>query len=382
MRDQYLLEDDVVFLNHGSYGACPRPVFESYQYWQLETERQPVTFFGRRRHDLLENVRNELGGFLKTSGDNLLLVTNATSGVNTVARCLELQPGDEILMTDHEYGAICMTWQYYADKLEAVVVEQPITVPLTTPEEFIESFWQGVTDRTRVIAISHITSPTALILPIEAICKRAREADILTVIDGAHAPGQIDVDLHTIDPDFYSGNCHKWLSTPKGAAFVYVRPELQVQIDPLVISWGSGKENAFVDRHEWQGTRDLAAFLSIPAAIKFQSDHNWPSVRARCHDLLCKTRKRIELLGDMAQVAPAGRVWNSQMGSISLPMIEYDAYKRLFPDFNIEVPIFPWKDHILMRLSVQAYNSQSDMDKLVDALTQVIAETTEADERL
>ena len=218
---------------------------------------------------------------------------NATSGVNVAVRSLDLQPGDEILTTQHEYGACTYTWQHACARSGARLVEQAIPLPYTTPEAFVEAFWQGVTPRTRVIYLSHITSPTALIFPVAEICARARAAGIITVIDGAHAPGQIPLDLPKIGADFYTGNCHKWMCTPKGSAFLYVRPERQAQTESVIVSWGWGDDATFISRNQRQGTRDPAAYLSVPAGIDFLAAHDWDSVRARCHDLGVELREQI-----------------------------------------------------------------------------------------
>ncbi len=375
LRDQFLLDPDIAFLNHGSYGACPRPVFEAYQRWQLELEHQPVAFFRDRRRTLLAETRVALGAYLNAPADDLALVTNATVGVNTVAHSLDLQPGDEILLNDQEYGAIRMTWEYYAAKTGAVVVEQPIPLPVTTPEAIVETLWQAVTPRTKVISLSHITSPSSIILPVEQVCARAREAGILTMVDGAHALGQIDVDLQAIGADFYTGNCHKWMCTPKGSGILYVRPELQALIDPLVISWDSERENPFQLRHEWSGTRDLAAFLAIPAAIQFMAEHDWPAQREHCHALLRQTRQRIQTLTGLEQIVPDSPQWYSQMASLPLPPLDLAIYGRLFPDYGVEVPVLELSGRTLIRVSIQVYNNEADTDRLLDALRTIIERT-------
>src|SRR4051794_40082930 len=255
-----MIDPDVVFLNHGSYGACPRVVFEEYQRWQIELERQPVEFLGRRAEELLGNARAKLGAYLNAQPSDITFVMNVTSGLNVIARSLPLERGDEILTTDHEYGALDMTWDWMCGKVGAQYIHHHVPLPVTTHADFVESFWSSVTPRTKVIFLSHITSPTALIFPVKEICARAREAGILTVIDGAHVPGHLPLDLTDIGADIYSGNCHKWLCAPKGSAFLHVRPEHQEWIESLTISWGWKGESTFVSRNQWQGTRDIAPF--------------------------------------------------------------------------------------------------------------------------
>jgi isopenicillin-N epimerase len=377
LKELFLLRPDIVFLNHGSYGACPRPVFELYQQRQRELESQPVQFIGYVLPDLLQEARARLAGFLHTEANNIAFVSNATYGINIVARALKLQPGDEILGTDHEYGAIDRTWRFLTGKNGATYVNYPMPLPFTTPEEFIERFWQAVTPRTRVISISHITSPTALTFPVKEICRRAREAGILTVIDGAHAPGQIRLDLDDIGADFYSGNCHKWLSAPKGAGFLFARPEAQALIEPLVVSWGyesvTPGPSRYIDWIEWQGTRDPAAWLAVPAAIEFQEKYNWDKVRQDCHVLLVETRQRVDELTGLQPICPNDTGWYHQMATIRLPECDLEALKKtLWEDYQIEVPLMNWKNNYMFRVSIQGYNTPADIDHLLFALKQTL----------
>ncbi|MDB5536508.1 MAG: aminotransferase class V-fold PLP-dependent enzyme, partial [Devosia sp.] len=272
---QFLIREDVVFLNHGSFGACPRPVFAAYQNWQLELESQPVEFLGRKLTENMRGPRVALAAELGTSSDNIVGLTNATLGLNIVAQSLDLKPGDQILTTDHEYSALEKTWAYVCRKTGAEVVIVSIPLPLTTAEQFTDTLIAGMTERTKVLFLSHITSPTALLFPIEPAIAEARRRGIWSVIDGAHTPGHIRLDLDSIGADFYAGNCHKWMMAPKGSAFLYARPELQGLLNPLVISHGwtaeskqPGAQGAFgnspfIDEIEMQGTRDPAAWLAV-----------------------------------------------------------------------------------------------------------------------
>ncbi len=369
LRDFFLLDPNVVFLNHGSFGACPIPVFETYQNWQRELERQPVEFLGRRNDQLLDAARMALAAYLNANVDNLIFVPNATIGINTVARSLSLQPGDEILATDHEYGALDYTWNFVCGKTGAKYIRHPVPLPVTGHADFVESFWSAVTPHTKVIFISHITSPTGLIFPVEKICRRAREAGILTVVDGAHVPGHIALDLKALDPDFYSGNCHKWLCAPKGAAFLYARHDHHPIIDPLVISWGYVENASFVQRNQWQGTRDIAAFLSVPAAIEFQESHNWDVIRANCHALISEARTRVAELFDLPPISPNSTDWLGQMLTFPLPPCDALAVKtRLYDEFCIELPQVVWSDCPHLRVSFQGYNTSEDLNRLIDAL--------------
>jgi isopenicillin-N epimerase len=236
LQDLFLLDSTVHFLNHGSFGACPRVVFDEYQRWQREVERQPVEFLGRRWPGLMAEARLALADYVGAAPDEVVYFPNPTTAVNMVARSLALGPGDEVLASDHEYGACDRTWRFLAQKHGFTYARQAIPLPVTTAADVVERFWAGVTGRTRVIFISHITSPTALTFPVEEICRRARAAGLLTLIDGAHAPGQLPLDLHALGADFYTGACHKWLCAPRGSAFLYARHEVQPLLEPLVVS--------------------------------------------------------------------------------------------------------------------------------------------------
>ena len=304
-----------------------------YQEWQRRLERQPVQFLGTEFPEHMRAARSALGEYLGAEADDLVFVPNATFGVNVIARSLELQAGDEILSSDHEYGACDRTWRFVCQKTGAIYKQQPVRFPAGTEDEILEQLWQGVTGRTRLIFLSHITSPTALTLPVEKICARARQAGILTLIDGAHAPGQIPLDLRSIGADFYTGNCHKWMLAPKGAAFLYARREVQEMVEPLVVSWGWNCSNKlpeslklsgslasarFVEEQEWRGTDDPSACLAVPAAIDFMRQHDWESVRRDCHTLLKQAITRIQELTGLPCAYPNERAYR-QMAVAELP---------------------------------------------------------------
>ncbi len=377
LRAQFLLRSDIIFLNHGSFGACPRPVFEEYQRWQRELEMQPVEFLGRRFDDLMYAARQPLAQYVHCDVDDLVYVPNATTGLNIVARSLKLEAGEEILSTDHEYGALDRTWTFLTEKSGAIFKRQPIPVPLSTKDKFVETFWSGVTPRTRVIFLSHITSPTALIFPVQEICRRAREAGITTIIDGAHAVGQIPLDLTTLDADFYSSNGHKWMMSAKGSAFLYARRGMQFAVEPLVVSWGwrpkKPGHSKFVQEQEWQGTRDIAAFLSVPVAIQFMRENNWEQVRVQCHELARYGRTAISELTGFEPPSPDSPEWYSQMVSLPLPECNPELLKqRLYDEYKIEVPILTWNNRHLIRVSIQGYNTREDVDALIVALKELL----------
>jgi isopenicillin-N epimerase len=373
LKDLFLLDHNVIFLNHGSFGATPKPVFDVFQAWQRELERQPVEFLGRRATDLMAGSRAALAEYLGTQRDHLVYVTNATVGVNLVARSLHLGPGDEVLSTDHEYGACDRTWRFLAQKCGFTYINQPVPAPVAGRQEFVDQLWQGVTARTKVIFLSHITSPTAMIFPVAEVCRRARAQGILTLVDGAHTPGHISLNLEEIGADFYTGNLHKWLCAPKGTGFLYARPEVKDLLEPLVVSWGwqsdSPGPSRFVDHHEWQGTRDLSAFLSVSAAIKFQREHDWARTQNDCHILAVDVETRIRTLTGLPSLYP-GDGWFAQMVAARLPDgTDSVALKELlYSNDRIEVPLIEWNGRILIRVSVQGYNTKEDIDALVTAL--------------
>ncbi len=380
LKDSFLLDPQVVFLNHGSFGACPQPVFEVYQDWQKRLEREPVQFLGVELDELLLNSRHVLGEYIHAPESDIVYIANATYGINIIAHSLKLSPGDEVVTTNHEYGACNFAWEYACEKSGAGYKYQAISLPVRSEDEMVEEFWQAVSARTKVIYISHITSPTSLTLPVQKICEKARSAGIITVIDGAHAPGQAPVDLASLHADFYVGNCHKWMLSPKGAGFLYARPEVQHLVEPLIVSWGyqskktAPRESAYVDLLQWTGTKDPAAALSVPAAIEFMRANHWESVQATCHDLLRSAMEQICMLTGLAPLYPYESKFYYQMGTVPIPIIgDLNEFKnRLFADYRIEIPCIEWEGRHFIRISVQGYNSPDDIEQLITALTKLL----------
>jgi isopenicillin-N epimerase len=368
VRELFLLDPDVVFLNHGSFGACPRPVFEEYQRLQRELEREPVEFLSLKRRfpGLIAAALERLADYIGASASNLILVPNATAAVNVVARSLDLQPGDEIVSTTHEYGGNDLLWRYVCERRGARYLEID-----TTPAGAVDELLGAFTPRTRALFVSHISSPTALRFPVEELCVRARDAGVLTIVDGAHAPGQIPLDLETLGADFYAGNCHKWLCAPKGAGFLRVRPEAQPLLEPLAVSW-DWPADEWAERHRWTGTHDPSPHLAVPAAIEFQADHGWDAVRSRCHDLAARA---VRELSDLLGAEPRG-VNDSefvQMAAVRLPQCDAEELcLRLYREHRIEVLAQSWRGRPILRVSFQGYNDENDLDALLTALPELL----------
>jgi isopenicillin-N epimerase len=405
MREHFLLDPDITFLNHGSFGATPRVVLEAQQRLQRQFERNPVAMLGRASAGLLSAARGRLAATIGARGEDLVFVPNATTGVNIAARSLALGPGDEVLTTDHEYGACLATWKRRCAATGAVLRVVPVPLPFE-PAAFAARLLDEAGPRTRVLFVSHITSTTALVLPLLELVAAARRRGIVTVIDGAHAPGQIELELdaaHATDAigaDFYTGNCHKWLCAPKGSAFVHVRPEHQRALEAPVVSWGYVTEEAEASsgelgelaeldaatsghagldaytgrtalerRLQWQGTRDLSAFLAVPAAIDFQAAHDWPRRRARCHALALELQREVLARNGLQPIAPDDAL--AQMVPIPVRTHDAEALRRwLFDERRIEVPVTQHAGRVFVRVSVQAYNTRADLERLRDALAE------------
>jgi isopenicillin-N epimerase len=357
VRDLFLLDPDVVYLNHGSYGACPRPVFERYQAWQSELEREPVDLLSRRLPELLAEARAALGAFVGAPADDLTFVPNATTGVNMAARALDLRAGDEVLATDLEYGACDQTWAHICERAGARYVRAPV-------DELLDHR----TERTRAVFLSHITSETALLLPAERLVQEARAAGLTTIVDGAHAVAQVDLDLASLGADFYSGNCHKWLCAPKGAGFLYVAPEWQERVDGTIFSWGYFEPATFVTRTEKQGTRDSAAYLAVPDAIAFVREHD---LRERCVELARTARRELHALLGTEPIATEEQIL--QMASVQLPHADETLSRRLFEDYRIEIPTMGPRREDLLRISIALYTTEEDVERLLDALPRALA---------
>lgn len=377
LKDEFLLRKDITFLNFGSFGACARPIFERYQQYQLELEEEPVHFMMDKAPGYLKQAREALAAFIHCHADDVVYVTNPSYGVNIVAKSFPLKPGDEVLSTNLEYGACDRAWKYYCKQKGATYNQLPIRLPLQSKEDFVEQFEKGINPKTKLIFLSHITSATALKFPVEEICVLAKQKGIPVFIDGAHGPGQADIDITALGVDMYTGACHKWMMTPKGSSFLYVRKEMQDLFDPLLVSWGYDamvpSHSRFLDYHEMQGTRDLSAFLAVPEAINFMQKHNWTQVRQDCRKLLKKNSGRFCDLLQTKPLAPLNDDFIAQMLSLEIKTENAQAlHDILFQQYKIQVPIMQLENKKFLRYSIQVFNTQQDLDRLYEALKELI----------
>ncbi|MBL7766134.1 MAG: aminotransferase class V-fold PLP-dependent enzyme [Chitinophagaceae bacterium] len=379
LKDLFLLDPSITFLNFGSFGACPKPVFEDYQRWQLELEREPVQFITKTGYRYLQESREALGAYIGCKADDVVFVMNPSYAVNIIAKSLDLKPGDEVLTTNIEYGACDKTWNYYCEKKGARYIRQNISLPLTTEQQFVDDFFKGCTPRTKLIFISHITSATALRLPVDAICAEARKRGIMTFVDGAHAPGQVPLNMTALDADIYTGACHKWMMAPKGCSFLYVKGEHQHLFDPLIISWGfqspMPSHSLFLDYHQLQGTRDFSAFLTIPKAIEFMQQHQWESVAADCRQLVQTYAPRFCALMNTQALCPIDDQFLVQLFSIPINTTKPEALQQhLFDHYRIEIPVTRQDDRTFIRYSINGFNTAEDLEKLYVAMEEMKGE--------
>ena len=371
MKDLFLLDHNITYLNHGSYGACPAVVFENYQSWQRKLEEGPVQFMKKTLWENLKISRDVLGEFIGCDGGDLLLFPNPTTAVNNIIENLNLSEGDELLMTQHEYGALVRAWSRSSMKNKFSVVQQHIDLPFNSKNDFIDQFLAGITKNTKVIFISQITSQTGLIFPVKKICDYAHQKGIITIVDGAHVPGHIDLDLVELGCDYYTGACHKWMCSPKGVAFLYVKEEFQQMMEPLVVSWGYEAENPshsqFLDYMQWQGTNDISAYLTVPDTIQFLENHNWKEKAAKCKELNLWAKNEISSQLNIKELGSDNFL--GQMTTFSFPLDDtIEQQKKFYNKYKIQVPFIKWNEQTFFRISSQVYNSKEDFIYLIDSL--------------
>lgn len=374
LNSHFLLDPSIAFLNFGSFGACPAPVLARYQELQRIAEKDPVNFFFRLGPQLLNESREGLERYLHCPALDLVYVPSPTFAVNLVAMNLELAPGDEILATDIEYGACDRAWAWHCRKKGAKYIRQKIHFPVSDPDEIVVQLFAGVTAKTKMIFVSHITSSTALILPVEKIIAAAKEKGLQTFIDGAHVSGHIPLDLSTLDCDYYTGACHKWMMTPRGTSFLYARRSLQGGLDPLVVSWGYEavypSESQFQDYHLINGTRDYTPYMTVPASIQFMEEQDWVSVASACRKMVMENATRLlDLLGTKP-LTPIDERFVGQMFSAPIRTDNpEELHDILYDDYQVQIPVMRQGDDVYLRYSINGFNEQRDLDRLFEALT-------------
>ena len=370
-KSLFSLDPEVTYLNHGSFGACPKVIIDTLVSFQKKLEFEPVNFLDNHLYEYLKESRSALSNYINCDRDDIAFFPNPSTALNTLIRSLDLDKGDQILTTNHEYGALDRTWNFISKKRGCEYVKLDIEIPFTDKQKFIDSFKNAINSKTKVIFLSHITSATALIFPVKEIIDLAKQKNILIIIDGAHVPAHIDLDIKKLDPDFYCGACHKWMCSPKGVAFLYVKKEHQNMIEPLVVSWGYEAENPsesqFLDYMQWQGTNDVSAYLTIPETIKFLNENDWKERAKDCRDLNLWAKNEIcEKLNSY----PTGKdEFLGQMTTIAFDFEDTIGDKKEFYNkYKIQVPFIKWNNKTFFRISSQVYNSKDDFEYLIKSL--------------
>lgn len=387
------LDPAVTFLNHGSFGACPKAVLEAQQRLRSRLEQEPVHFFVREWEGLLNHARSKLAAFVGADAQELVFVPNATTGVNSVLRSLTFKPGDELLVTNHEYNACRNALDFVASRAGAKVVVAKIPFPIESPQQVVEAVIKQVSPKTKLALLDHVTSQTGLIFPIKQLVQELQLQGIDTLVDGAHAPGMIPLNVSEINAAYYTGNCHKWLCAPKGAAFLYVRQDKQPEIRPLTISHGANSprtdKSRFHLEFDWMGSDDPTAYLCIPEAIEFMGsllDGGWTELMQRNHQLALNARALLsealcvplpcpdEMIGSMAVVTLPEALKNRNSWSVHNKVFDWSLHNELFDKFGIEVPIIPCpeKSDLLVRISAQIYNTIEHYEYLAKALNELM----------
>jgi isopenicillin-N epimerase len=376
LRSHFLLERDIVFLNHGSFGATPRAVMAAQRRWQRRMEAEPVRFMTRELGHALPEAGAALARFLGAAPGDLVFVENATAGVNAVLRSFPLGPGDEVLITGEVYPAVLKTLRHIAERGGARIVEAPLDLPFTDEAAILSDVAARLSPRTRLLVLDLITSRSAAILPVAALARLARDAGARVLIDAAHGPGQIDLDLPGLGADWVAGNVHKWLFAPKGTGFLWAAPGAQAGLHPTVISHGYGE--GFQAEFGWTGTRDPSAWLSVPAAIDFYRRHGDGALRVRNRDLAAEAAALLAAALDAEVSAPAAM--RAAMAALALPArlggepaVAASLHDRLLDRHRIEVPVFAHAGRLWLRVSAQIYNERADYERLAEAAAREMA---------
>lgn len=377
LRSEWLLEPKVAFLNHGSYGAVPRCVFVEQTRWRLRIEAEPVELLGRRSAALLAEARKPIGDWLGMNADDFGFVTNATEGVNAVLQSIPLRAEDELLTTSHVYHAVRQAMKHAARRAGAGYREIEIPLPVHSPKQIADLVLSGITPSTRLLVVDHITSPTALLFPIETITAECARRGVEVLIDGAHAPGTVPLNVPATGATYYAGNLHKWACAPKGSGFLWVRRDRQSIVHPLVVSHFLGE--GFAREFGWQGTRDMSGWLSVPRAIQFMSDIGWEKIRTHNHAIAAWVQQLLCEMWDVAPLSPPDGSMLGSMVTMALPkplsdLTETDAaviQRRLYDDYRIEAPLMRWGGRTYVRPCCQIYNTAEEYERLGNAVREL-----------
>lgn len=375
MKHLFQLDPEIHYLNHGAFGACPKEVMDDYQSWQRKLEADPMTFMTNTGKQWLNEAKESLATFVNAPAKDLIFVPNPTTAMNTIINSLPLEAGDEVLSTNQEYGAIEKTWKYHCQKKGAHFIQADIPLPIQSKEEFIEAFWKSYNKKTKYIFISHITSTTATIFPVQEICAKAKELGLITIVDGAHVPGHIELDIQSLKADVYTGALHKWLLAPKGNSFLYASEELQNMIDPLIISWGYESdltsESKFQEYHQFNGTKDFSAYLSTTACIQFFKKYDWENECAKSRKILLDYAPKIVSKLSGPATCPLSNEFLGQMLSVKIKDVKNPLalHQEILQKYKVSVPIMSSPLGNFLRISFQPYNLEEDLIVILSALS-------------
>lgn len=378
LREQFLLDPEIAFLNHGSFGSCPRPVLEYQRLWQDTIEARPIEKLGRRSDEMLNEAKSVVAPYLGVAPRDMAFVTNATDAANAVLRSLRFQPGDELLTTNHVYGAIRKTMWSVADRTGAQVIEADVRVPLAHTQEVVDAIASKLGAKTKLLVVDHVTSPTAIVFPIREIVSLCRSQGVEVLVDGAHAPGMLELDVTSIGATYYVGNLHKWTCAPKGAGFIWVDPAHQHGVHPTVTSHHYGE--GYAEEFSWQGTRDFTPWIASAESIRWLGGFGWDRIKLHNHQLAVWVQR---LLCEMWNVAPLTPFDGSMLGAmVTVPLPEQSIMKslgtfdklgaQLYDKHRIEVPVIDWNDRWFVRCSCQVYNEPSQYERLGRAILDIV----------
>ncbi len=374
IRHEWPLDWDWLTVNHGSFGATPTGVLAAQDQWRQQMEAQPSRFMRLVLPDALREAATQLAQFLGAQGPDVVFVENATVGCNAVLRSLRLQPGDEGLVLTHGYGAVRNTVRYLTERAGARMTEANVPFPRPEPDQILASLDSAITSRTRIAVLDHITSGSALVLPVEAMVALCHRHGVPVLIDGAHGPGQVTLDLSAIDADWYVGNCHKWLCAPKGAAFLWAAPDRQQDLHPVTISHGLG--HGYLEEFDWTGTRDFSPFLAVPDAIEFHERLGGVALRERNHALALQATALVSRRLNTEQGADSSLM--GAMGMVRLPLTgeastaRAQEWRGRMLEAKTDVPLHAHSDGIWLRLSAHAYNTIEDYERLAEIVAAVL----------